>query len=81
MATVVFEDNLPALKNTGTGLMAFCHEAVGFFYERHDTDCKPGKWVVGTFAIRWDDMVEEFHTVLGRCDAVVDDFGNLRRVS
>lgn len=65
----------------GTGLMGFCRGAAGWYYERHDRDCKPGMWRVGTFALWWDEQIEEFHDTLQSVDAVVDDFGNLRRVS
>jgi hypothetical protein len=82
MSEALFADDLyggTTIKG-GAGFKGFCHGSVGWVYERHDRDCKPGMWRVGTFAGSWDDIVEEFHPVLTGVNAVVDDFGNLRMV-
>ena len=60
----------------GCGQIAFC-DAGAWIYERHARICKPGLWSVGITASH----AGEFYWLLtGRMDAVVDDFGNLRRV-
>lgn len=79
----MFEDDLyggSAILKGGTGLTGFCPSTVGWHYERHDEGCTPGMWRVATYAMAWDDLIDEFHPVLQSTNAVVDDFGNLRRV-
>ena len=80
MADTTFSDNLYAglggICAEGAGLIAFCR-CGAWFYERHANGCKPGMWSVGMTA----EPSGEFWTLVGdRAAAVVDDFGNLRRV-
>lgn len=84
MSTVAFEDNLYGSDQLshlgGCGLLGFSRGSAGWCYERHDKSCKPGLWRVATYAMWWDELVEDFATILQSADAVVDDFGNLRKV-
>jgi hypothetical protein len=76
--TVSFADDLyhgmPHLG--GTGLLGFVRVAF-WYYSRHDSQCKPGKWFV---TICSADAGEFADMTFATADAVVDDFGNLRRV-
>jgi hypothetical protein len=60
----------------GCGLWASC-QAAFWCYERHAKGCKPGRWLVSLAGHE----AGEFGALMRRADAVVDDFGNLRRVS
>jgi hypothetical protein len=78
-AAVTFNDNLysHAPHLGGTGLLGFARTA-SWYYSRHDSQCKPGKWLV-TLCSQGD--YSGFAELLfASADAVVDDFGNLRRV-
>lgn len=82
MSTVSFADNLyggsPGLieKFGGCGLKGFVRTA-SWCYSRHDSNCKPGMWSVSLSS----GEAGEFWRLLDHdADAVVDDFGNLRRV-
>lgn len=75
---ITFADNLyggSTILRGGCGLIGFCRN--GFWlYERHERGCKPGMWRVAVGGHE----AGEFWPLLGEADAVVDDFGNLRRV-
>jgi hypothetical protein len=75
-----FADNLygsPLLAHIGgCGQIAFCR-AAAWLYERHSSDCKPGMWSIGMTSPEPGDF---WQMLPERSDAVVDDFGNLRRV-
>jgi hypothetical protein len=81
MTAVSFNDNLygdsPELARFGgCGLKGFVRTAL-WYYARHDSDCKPGMWLVTLCSPE----AGEFWPLLDhKADAVVDDFGNLRRV-
>jgi hypothetical protein len=77
--TVSFADDLyrsmPHLG--GAGFLGFARTA-SWCYSRHDRPCKPGKWLVTLCSQGdYDGFVE---LLFPTADAVVDDFGNLRRV-
>lgn len=82
MSAVSFADNLygsnPALLREfgGCGLKGFVRTA-SWYYTRHDSCCRPGLWYVTLSSPE----AGEFWPLLDHyAHAVVDDFGNLRRV-
>jgi hypothetical protein len=80
MSTAIFADNLygcPELAHIGgCGQFVTC-DAAAWIYERHARKCKPGLWSVGLTGLEPGDF---WRLLSDRMDAVVDDFGTLRRV-
>jgi len=76
MTQANFADNLYAGTRIegGAGLFGFCGS---WWYERHGSSCKPGRWCVGVLA---HEAREFYPLALMKAHAVVDDFGTLRMV-
>jgi hypothetical protein len=82
VSNVRFADNLygnsEKLAHIGCGLLGFCERAF-WYYERHSEMCAPGKWRVSIAGSEPGDFFDLLPDETA-C-AVVDDFGNLRRVT